>query len=180
LTIEDVITLNSDNCKYLAARRFKREARAAAGFAHSNVVTVHDYGVAEEKHAFLVMELLEGSTLRDELRRQSRLDRTRTVEIFQGVCAGVDAAHRRQIIHRDLKPENIFLAKSEDFDKPGETVKVLDFGIAKILTAPAELAETLTGFETSSGVLVGTFAYLSPEQLRGESPGSVGAVGVGL
>jgi tRNA A-37 threonylcarbamoyl transferase component Bud32 len=154
-----------------AAQRFKREARAAAGFAHPNVVTVHDYGVAEERHAFLVMELLEGSTLRDDLRRQSRLGPARTVEIFQGVCAGVDAAHRRQIIHRDLKPENIFLAKSEGFDRPGETVKVLDFGIAKILTAPAELAETLTGFETSSGVLVGTFVYLSPEQLLGEAPG---------
>jgi hypothetical protein len=154
-----------------AARRFKREARAAAGFSHPNVVTVHDYGVAEERHAFLVMELLEGSTLRDELRRQSRLDPRRTVEIFRGACAGVDAAHRRQIIHRDLKPENVFLARSEGFDKPGEMVKVLDFGIAKILTSPGELAETLTGFGTSSGILVGTFAYLSPEQLRGESPG---------
>ena len=154
-----------------AARRFKREARAAAGFSHPNVVTVHDYGVAEERHAFLVMELLEGSTLRDELRRRLRLDPRRTVEIFRGACAGVDAAHRRQIIHRDLKPENIFLARSEGFDKPGEVVKVLDFGIAKILASPGELAETLTGFETSSGILVGTFAYLSPEQLLGESPG---------
>jgi tRNA A-37 threonylcarbamoyl transferase component Bud32 len=154
-----------------AAQRFKREARAAAGFAHPNVVTVHDYGVAEERHAFLVMELLEGSTLRDELKRRSRLDPVRTAEIFRGVCAGVDAAHRRQIIHRDLKPENIFLARSEGFDKPGEMVKVLDFGIAKILTAPGEMTETLTGFETSAGILVGTFAYLSPEQLLGESPG---------
>ena len=154
-----------------AAQRFKREARAAAGFAHPNVVTVHDYGVAEERHAFLVMELLEGSTLRDELRRGSRLDPPRAVEIFRGVCAGVDAAHRRQIIHRDLKPENIFLARSEGFDKPGETVKVLDFGIAKILTSPGESAETLTGFETSAGIMVGTIAYLSPEQLLGEPAG---------
>jgi tRNA A-37 threonylcarbamoyl transferase component Bud32 len=154
-----------------AAQRFKREARAAAGFSHPNVVTVHDYGVAEDRHAFLVMELLEGSTLRDELRRLSRLEPARTVEIFRGVCAGVDAAHRRQIIHRDLKPENIFLARSEGFDKQGETVKILDFGIAKILSAPGELAETLTGFETSAGVLMGTLAYLSPEQLQGESSG---------
>ena len=154
-----------------AAQRFKREARAAAGFTHSNVVTVHDYGVAEEKHAFIVMELLEGSSLRDELKRLSRLDPIRTVEIFRGVCAGVDAAHRRQIIHRDLKPENIFLAQAEGFDKPGEIVKVLDFGIAKILTPPSDMEETLTGFETSAGVLVGTLAYLSPEQLLGEQPG---------
>jgi len=153
------------------AQRFKREARLAAGFTHPNVVTVHDYGVAEERHAFLVMELLEGATLRDELKRRSRLDPVRTAEIFRGVCAGVDDAHRRQIIHRDLKPENIFLARPEGFDKPGEMVKVLDFGIAKILTTPGEMTETLTGFETSAGILVGTFAYLSPEQLLGESPG---------
>jgi serine/threonine-protein kinase len=154
-----------------AARRFKREARAAAGFAHPNVVTVHDYGVAEGRHAFLVMELLEGATLRDELKHLSRLDAGRTVEVFRGVCAAVDAAHRRQIIHRDLKPENIFLARAEGFDKPGETVKVLDFGIAKILAGPGDAGETLTGFDTSAGVLVGTLAYLSPGQLLGEAPG---------
>ena len=154
-----------------AARRFKREARAAATFSHPNVVTVHDYGVAEDRHAFLVMELLEGATLRDELKRLTRIESRRTLEIFRGVCAAVDAAHRRQIIHRDLKPENIFLARSEGFDGTGETVKVLDFGIAKFLTTPDELAETLTDFETASGILVGTFAYLSPEQLLGEPPG---------
>lgn len=154
-----------------AARRFKLEARAAAGFAHPNVVTVHDYGVAEGRRAFLVMELLEGATLRDELKRRSRLEADRTVEVFRGVCAAVDAAHRRQIIHRDLKPENIFLARAEGFDKPGETVKVLDFGIAKILAGPGDAGETLTGFDTSAGVLVGTLAYLSPGQLLGESPG---------
>jgi len=154
-----------------AAKRFQREARAAAGFGHPNVVTVHDYGIAAERHAFLVMELLEGFTLREELRRRLQLDPPRMVEIFRGVCAGVDSAHRRQIIHRDLKPENIFLARSEGFDKPGEMVKVLDFGIAKLLTSPRESAETLTGFETSAGILVGTIAYLSPEQLLGERPG---------
>jgi tRNA A-37 threonylcarbamoyl transferase component Bud32 len=154
-----------------AAKRFKREARAAAAFAHPNVVTVHDYGVAEDRHAFLVMELLEGTTLRDELKRRTHLDPARVVGIFRGVCAAVDTAHRRQIIHRDLKPENIFLTKAEGLDKTGETVKVLDFGIAKTIATPGDLAETLTGFETASGVLVGTFAYLSPEQLMGESPG---------
>jgi serine/threonine-protein kinase len=153
-----------------AAQRFQREARAAAGFAHPNVVTVHDYGVAADRHAFLVMELLEGSTLREELRRLTRLDPSRTVDIFRGVCAGVDAAHRRQIIHRDLKPENIFLVKAVGFDQAGERIKVLDFGIAKLLTSHEVAAETRTGFETSAGVLVGTIAYLSPEQLLGDPP----------
>jgi tRNA A-37 threonylcarbamoyl transferase component Bud32 len=156
-----------------AAQRFRQEARAAAGFAHPNVVTVHDYGVAAERHAFLVMELLEGSTLREELRRRSRLDPRRAVEVFRGVCAGVEAAHRRQIIHRDLKPENIFLARSEGFGEPGERVKVLDFGIAKLVATSEESAdtETRTLVDTSPGIVVGTIAYLSPEQLLGGSPG---------
>jgi serine/threonine-protein kinase len=86
---------------------------AAAAFAHPNVVTVHDYGVEGGTRAFLVMELLEGGTLRDELNRCGRLDPSRTVGIFRGVCAAVEAAHRRQLIHRDLKPENIFLAHAQ-------------------------------------------------------------------
>ena len=155
-----------------AARRFQREARAAAGFAHPNVVTVHDYGVAEERHAFLVMELLEGSNLRAELKRMTRFPPERAASILSGVCAGVDAAHRRQIIHRDLKPENIFLARAAGLDREAESVKVLDFGIAKILASPgAEAGETLTGFETSAGIFMGTIGYLSPEQLLGEPAG---------
>lgn len=153
-----------------AAQRFKREARVAAAFTHTNVVTVHDYGVEEERHAFLVMELLEGSTLREELTRRKRLGPSRVIEIFRGVCAGVEAAHLRQIIHRDLKPENIFLPRSEGLVKEAETVKVLDFGIAKLLTQPEDVSETITGFETAAGVLVGTIAYSSPEQMLGESP----------
>jgi tRNA A-37 threonylcarbamoyl transferase component Bud32 len=153
-----------------AAQRFQREARAAAGFAHANVVTVHDYGVEAGRRAFLVMELLKGVTLRDELKRRTRLEPSRTVGIFRGVCAAVEAAHHRQLIHRDLKPENIFLARSEGADRAGETVKVLDFGIAKFLPSSADAAVTRTDFETNPGILVGTVAYLSPEQLLGESP----------
>ena len=153
-----------------AAQRFQREARAAAGFSHPNVVTVHDYGVEEGRRAFLVMELLEGVTLRDELKRQTRLEPSRTVQIFRGVCAAVEAAHRRQLIHRDLKPENIFLLRPDGVDKTEETVKVLDFGIAKFLRSCDDAAATCTDFETGAGILVGTMAYMSPEQVAGESP----------
>jgi serine/threonine-protein kinase len=153
-----------------AAQRFQREARAAAGFSHPNVVTVHDYGVETGKRAFLVMELLEGVTLRDELKRRKRLEPSRTLEICRGVCAAVEAAHRRQLIHRDLKPENIFLLRPEGVDKGEETVKVLDFGIAKFLRSCDDAAATRTDFETGAGILVGTMAYMSPEQLLGESP----------
>ncbi len=153
-----------------AAQRFQREARTAAGFAHPNVVTVHDYGVEAGRRAFLVMELLKGVTLRDELKLRTRLDPPRAVGIMRGVCAAVEAAHRRQLIHRDLKPENIFLARSERVDSEKETVKVLDFGIAKFLTSSDDAAVTRTGFDTHPGMLVGTVAYMCPEQLMGESP----------
>ena len=150
------------------AQRFHREARAAAAFAHPNVVTVHDYGVEGGTRAFLVMELLEGVALRDELNRCGRLDPSRTVGIFRGVCAAVEAAHCRQLIHRDLKPENIFLAHAPD--GAGETVKVLDFGIAKFLPVYDREAPTRVTAETNTGMLVGTLGYMSPEQLIGGNP----------
>lgn len=147
-----------------AARRFRRESRAAAGFSHPNVVTVYDYGVEADARAFLVMELLKGVTLRAELDLRKRLDPSRMIEIFHGVCAATEAAHRRHLIHRDLKPDNIFLSQSED--RAGEIVKVLDFGIARFLPSCEDDATRVT----SEGVLMGTPAYMSPEQLLGESP----------
>lgn len=148
-----------------AAQRFRREARASAAFAHPNVVTVHDYGVEAETRGFLVMELLEGETLRDELNRSKRLDPSRVLHVMRGVCAAVEAAHRRQLIHRDLKPENIFLARTGD----GESVKVLDFGVAKFLTNDDDSATRMT-VETHTGALIGTLSYMSPEQLLGGKP----------
>jgi len=143
----------------VAAERFRQEARAAASFAHPNVVTVYDFGVAANTRAFLVMELLDGVTLREELRIHARLTASRTLEILRCVCAAVDAAHRRQLIHRDLKPENVFLARAET----GESPKVLDFGLAKFLPTTSE--QTL---DTDPGALVGTVRYMAPEQLRGQ------------
>jgi tRNA A-37 threonylcarbamoyl transferase component Bud32 len=143
----------------VATERFRQEARAAASFTHPNVVTVYDFGVAANARAFLIMELLEGATLREELRKQARLTTSRTLEILRCVCAAVDAAHRRQMIHRDLKPENVFLARAET----GESPKVLDFGLAKFLPTSSE--QTL---DTDPGALVGTARYMAPEQLRGQ------------
>ena len=145
------------------ARRFHVEARLAAAFVHPNVVTVHDFGVAGGR-PFLVMELLDGTTLRDELQRQGPLPPAQAVRILRHVCAAVETAHRRQLIHRDLKPENIFLARSD----AGEVTKVLDFGIAKML-ADDNTSERRSGtVGTGPGVIVGTLRYMAPEQLRGE------------
>ena len=151
-----------------AARRFALEARAAGAFVHPNVVTVHDYGVEGDRRAFLVMELLEGVTLRDELKLHKRLDAAHTLRIFRQVCSAVDAAHRHQLIHRDIKPENIFLAQSTTVGDG--LVKILDFGIAKFLCAAENIAELQGVTETGTGILVGTAGYMSPEQLLGERP----------
>jgi len=120
---------------------------------------VHDFGVVSETRAFLVMELLEGSSLREELRAQKRFTASRTVHVMGCVCAAVEAAHHKQMVHRDLKPENVFLIRQEN----AEVAKVLDFGLAKFIDHSA-LATTDTG----PGVLVGTLQYMAPEQLRGE------------
>jgi tRNA A-37 threonylcarbamoyl transferase component Bud32/membrane-associated protease RseP (regulator of RpoE activity) len=149
-----------------AAERFQREARAAASFTHPNVVTIYDFGVADTR-AFLVMELLEGVSLRDELKRSGRLAADRVLSLMRGVCFAVEAAHRRQLVHRDLKPENIFLARGET----GETAKVLDFGIAKFLPQAAA-GNTLSTADTGTGALMGTVRYMSPEQLRGGKVGT--------
>ena len=141
-----------------AADRFRREARATAAFSHPNVVTVHDFGVDRDTRAFLVMELLEGTNLLDELTRETRLPADRSLRILRSVCAAVEAAHARDLVHRDLKPENIFLTRGPT----GEVTKVLDFGIAKFVstTSASEAA-------TAEGTVLGTVRYMSPEQLRG-------------
>jgi serine/threonine-protein kinase len=146
-----------------AKARFKREARAAAGFSHPNVVTVYDVGVAEDGRAYLVMELLAGTTLRESLRQEGRLPAPRAAAILRGVCAAVEEAHGRHLLHRDLKPENVFLARTAGAEVP----KILDFGVAKLLEAPEETA--MAG-DTTPGQLLGTLAYMSPEQLRGLPP----------
>src|SRR5260370_31718061 len=106
------------------------------------------------------MELLEGIPLGDELRTKKRLDAARTLELFEGICAGVGAAHARGLIQGDLEAENIFLSQKD----VSEVVKITDFGIAKTLPQTAD--ETR---DTITGVVVGTMKYMSPEQLRGRS-----------
>jgi serine/threonine protein kinase len=155
-----------------AARRFRREARAVAALAHPNIVTVYDYGVEAGLRAFLVMELLRGTSLRDELRRVGRLGPDRTLAILRGVTAAVEAAHQHRLIHRDLKPENIFLAQAGESGATTqeETVKVLDFGVVKPLLGSDEAADAGGTAVTEAGVMVGTVGYISPDQLLGDRP----------
>jgi tRNA A-37 threonylcarbamoyl transferase component Bud32 len=145
-----------------AAERFRREAKAAAAFAHPNLVTVHDFGVDSDTRVFLVMELLEGVTLRQRLEQQKKFATQQILQILGGVCAGLEAAHEHGLVHRDLKPENIFLAQSSE----GEVAKILDFGLAKFLVSTVNSAAATV--DTVPGVLMGTPQYMSPDQLKGD------------
>lgn len=145
-----------------AIKRFRREAKALASLSHPNILTVYDIG-EQDGVIFVVMELLQGETLRSRMRRYPP-SCDQAIEIITAVTQGLVAAHAQGIIHRDLKPENIFITKDEH-------IKILDFGLAKQfypdgIQDRANLP-TLTQ-ETGFGVILGTVPYMSPEQARGD------------
>lgn len=141
--------------------RFRLEAIFASRVDHTNAVAVLDSGISSEGIAYLVMELLIGHTLYQELLQLGTLPLTRTLEIINPVCSVLIRAHAAGVIHRDIKPENIFLHAGPD----GEVVKVLDFGISKLLDA--ELAGQQERSKTMTGMFMGTPAYMSPERISG-------------
>ena len=138
--------------------RFAREIHAVAALNHSNVCTLYDVG-----SNYLVMELVEGPTLADRI-KQGPIPLEESLEIAKQIADALEAAHEKGIVHRDLKPGNIKL-------RPDGTVKVLDFGLAKVEEHAAvslETSPTLSVAQTAAGVLLGTAAYMSPEQARGK------------
>ncbi|MEW6730123.1 MAG: serine/threonine-protein kinase [Acidobacteriota bacterium] len=139
-------------------RRFELEASALQKIHHSNIITVLDYGLAAEGLGYLAMELLEGHSLEAEFKRSPVLAILRSLEIVEQICQAMGAAHQAGILHRDLKPSNIFLHITGD---GREIVKILDFGLAKVISARPE--DRLTG----RGIIVGTPQYMSPEQCEG-------------
>jgi serine/threonine protein kinase len=145
-----------------ARTRFQREARAAGRLQHTNAVTVTDYGQTQDGYVYIVMELLEGRTLRDILAKEAPLDAARSVSLMLQVSAAVAAAHDAGIIHRDLKPANIFIVQRAEVPA---LVKVLDFGIAKL--AADSLEEEDIKALTQIGAMIGTPRYMSPEQCDG-------------
>jgi serine/threonine protein kinase len=152
-----------------ARTRFRREARAAGRLQHTNAVTVTDFGESRDGYVYLVMELLEGRTLREVLAKEAPLDAARAVSLMMQVSAAVAAAHEAGIIHRDLKPANIFIVQRAEVPA---VVKVLDFGIAKLAAEAFEEEDHLT--LTQVGAMIGTPRYMSPEQCDGAelTPGS--------
>jgi serine/threonine protein kinase len=141
-------------------RRFEQESQTIAALNHPNIVAIHDVGV-HEGSPYLVMEFLEGKTLRERL-DEGPLPVTKAVEYAQQVARGLAAAHERDVIHRDVKPENIYLTK-DGF------AKLLDFGLAKTQAVAAVATDVTAGSQTSPGMVMGTPGYMSPEQVRGEA-----------
>src|SRR6185295_9417703 len=136
----------------IARQRFRREAQAAAGLAHPNVITVHDAGEADGR-LYLVMELVDGKPL-SEFFRNPDVDLRRRIQLIEHAARGVAAAHEKGIVHRDLKPQNILVP-------PGGEPKVADFGLAHMVDSTTALTRT--------GTTLGTPLYMSPEQVEGKS-----------
>jgi serine/threonine-protein kinase len=149
-------------------QRFYREARAAAMLHHPNAVVIHDFGEDSDGTAYIVMELLEGQSLRHVLIEESTIAPLRAVEIVRQSCAALEAAHRGGIVHRDIKPDNIMLV---DAHGGVDHVKILDFGIAKLRDKALDTL-SLEKNLTNVGTVIGTPHYMSPEQCQGESADS--------
>jgi serine/threonine protein kinase/dipeptidyl aminopeptidase/acylaminoacyl peptidase len=147
-------------------RRFEQEARAAAALSHPNIVAIYDIGM-HDGAPYIVSELLEGQTLRERL-LNGPIPRRQAIDYARQIAQGLTAAHEKRIVHRDLKPENLFLTKDG-------RIKILDFGIAKLLNSAFDSEAGEAGSiasmttQTRSGSLLGTIAYMSPEQLRGKA-----------
>jgi serine/threonine-protein kinase len=146
--------------------RFLREARANSLLTSPNTVTVFDFGQSESGEFYLAMELLEGESLGQRIKRMTRLSVDQALDTVRQTLRSLSEAHAKGIIHRDLKPDNLFYARMRSNEKFEETVKVLDFGIAKMLQTDGELA--MNAIETQAGTVFGTPRYMSPEQAQGK------------
>ncbi len=150
------VKLVADEGISAAKERFLTEARRTAGVRHPSIVEVFDVG-EDGGDVFLVMELLEGETVAERCEASGHIEPAEAIEIAGEVCDALAAAHGAGLVHRDLKPANIFLVRGAPV---GRRVKLLDFGIAKRIDGATA--------RTDPDVLVGTFAFMSPEQIRGE------------
>jgi eukaryotic-like serine/threonine-protein kinase len=141
--------------------RFFNEARAAGAVQHPCIVEIFDFGRRPDGSAFIVMELLHGEPLGIRLRRVQRMPEAHTASLVRQMCGGLAAAHAKGIIHRDIKPDNVFLLP-DPFAVSGERVKILDFGIAKLAADQLD-----SSMRTRTGTVLGTPAYMAPEQCKG-------------
>ena len=145
----------------MMAARFEQEAQALSTLQHPHTVAVYDFGRTKEGYLFMILEYLEGMPLKELMRTSRWLPPHRAVHVFSQIARSLHHAHKRGIIHRDVKPSNIFLV---EFDGDPEFVKVLDFGVAKLLG----VAETVDEDPTQTGRIIGTPRYMPPEQITSQ------------
>ena len=140
-------------------RRFVQEARSASALNHPNIVTIYDIEEADGS-TFIAMELVEGTTL-DRMRAGGQLPVAKALDLGTQIASALEAAHAGGIIHRDIKPANVIVT-------PDGRAKVLDFGLAKLFERPPS-QDTMTAYATRPGLIMGTPAYMSPEQAEGRT-----------
>jgi serine/threonine protein kinase len=140
-----------------SVKRFQLEARAASELTHANLAAVYSYGMGTKGSPYIVMDYLEGENLADLIKQEGFLDSPRAVDIFIQACEALAHAHRKGVIHRDVKPGNIIITKDENGN---DYVKIVDFGIAKVLADPQRATQHLT----QTGEVMGSPLYMSPEQ----------------
>lgn len=142
-----------------SVKRFQHESKAASKLDHPHVIKVFDFGLSDDGRPYIVMDFLEGVSLADLLKAKGQVTIERTIRVVGQACSALDHAHRQGVIHRDLKPTNIVLTK---YDQENDFVKVVDFGVAKLLNAGAEGQKL-----TQDGEVCGSPVYMSPEQCVG-------------
>ncbi len=143
--------------------RFQREAQLISGLTHPQIVTIYAFGVSENQKPYMVLELIDGPTLSQYLSTNGPLSPAVAIGIFRQICQALEAAHSAGIIHRDLKPGNVMFTQGADWGPDGPAIKVLDFGIARVVDT-----DTAAQKLTATGYLLGSPAYMSPEQCLGQ------------
>jgi tetratricopeptide (TPR) repeat protein/tRNA A-37 threonylcarbamoyl transferase component Bud32 len=143
-----------------ASRRFEREAKATSGLSHANLAAVSDFGVSEDGSPYFVMEYVQGNSLASVIDKVGSIEPSRVIDLFCQVAGAVNYAHSHGVIHRDLKPSNIIVSSAED---GSDLIKVVDFGIAKVLGEQLDIKQNLT----QTGEILGSPLYMSPEQCTG-------------
>lgn len=142
----------------MSIKRLEREATAMGNLQHANIATMYDFGINDFGQPYIVMELINGQSLKELFKESGSLDPIRAIRLFIQICDGMDYAHSKSVIHRDLKPANIMVTDVQDTDQ----VKILDFGIARKTDESLALTKT--------GQIMGSASYMSPEQCTGKKP----------
>ncbi|HEY9793090.1 MAG TPA: protein kinase [Candidatus Obscuribacterales bacterium] len=161
------IKLLNPNAGYnaIALRRFRQEAAAAKKVEHPNVIRIHDFGITPSGQPYMVMDCLEGETLEERIKKDGAVAIAQAIPLFKQICLALEHMHTNNVLHRDLKPSNVFLTKSTDPNNDAPTVKLVDFGIAKVIDENSTGSNKLT----ATGDIFGTPHYMSPQQCQGNS-----------